>query len=47
MKDKINPMDSGLILTLERKIAGGNSGGEEPDKFLKQLKESFLVFEYR
>jgi len=28
-------MDSGLTLTLKREIAGGNLGGEEPDKSLK------------
>ena len=44
---KLWPMDSGSDLTLERKVAGGNSGGETPDESLRQFITVFLNFEYR
>ena len=40
---KIGPMDSGSDLTLERKVAGGNSGGEKPDESLRHLLPFFLI----
>jgi len=40
-------MDSGSDLMLERKIAGGNLGGEKLDESLKQFIGGFFGFEYR
>jgi len=37
------PMDSGSDLTLDRKVAGGNSGGEKPDESLRHLLPFFLI----